>query len=614
MKVQNSVWLPLLAVSGLLAGCGGGGGDERPIVTPPPPPSATDPQPEPDPEPIHDLTKSHTFNAMVASGRHGFKAGTFSLTEEGQASSGKFSITFHAKTNSYTLITAGYEPTFTPGETLNWWQSDYADYDYYVDYRKSHQHGWDQLILFKTSMDGKKQTQHVALGHWREMFTNPSNREEGTFHTFVYGYESPASAVPRTGSGSFQIDVFGMAASPGNEPRTFDGIGRFDVDFGAGSFSTHAKLIERQYPTGFLYGGPGYELSGSGKLSGSDGTFSGQITYGGLAGTLPGTLNGRFYGPDASELGAILSADDGKGYTVTGGIIGWRSSDLPGVNETLTNIRTPELFSVHGIHTYALNTEFPGIKPGGYSWSDGKFAVRPDGTVEIMMFGFGLRTETLRPSSRVVSANPNFTVYEKTVRYPVEPLQDEKIRLELYKPGQANTELQLTYASFGHWQSARTDSYLANGNRLYFAYGFKTPEGALSARTGSAYYRGVVYGNGYNADARARYDVTGTSEFSVNFSHQTYFGNLRVSGKTSDSAPSVDFGSYRFSGALNTSNKIATPLARSDISASSSSGFLEADFYGPKGEEIGGAFRLGVASGEPGGGTQIIGATVARQQ
>lgn len=621
MRLRKSVLLSMVAIAGLLGACGGGsgGGGTSPVVTPPPPQPSPDPEPEPQPDPvrppIHHLKESATFKALVASSKHHLMRNSSIFSAEGQVIDGTLSVTYHASTDSYTLLTPGYKPTFQPEELLLPDGKPFATQAYYDDYRKSGNPGWEELLLFKKSMDGRSETQHVALGHWREVGTLPANEDSVTYRTFVYGYDSPASAVPRTGTGSFKVDVYGVVASPEYGSRSFDGIGRFDVDFAAASFSTRAGLIERNYPSDSFYGITDIELQGGGKLSVDDGTFAGEFTYGGTGGPLTGTLDGRFYGPDASELGAVISADNGNGTTVTGGLIGLRSENPRTDNQSLLDIAVPELFLSDGVYMYSPLAEFE-FPVGGQSYRYGVgFLRRPDGTMEIRLNGSRLFGGIFTPDTVVASEDPNFAVYEKSqIYYGSVGVPDDVSRLTLYKSGPANKELQLTYTSFGHWQGAPEGTDLADGDRVYFAFGFKTPDSAVLARTGSAQYAGVVYGTGYNSTSRDRYEVSGSSRFDVNFSSQTYTGGMTVSGKTAGSSTPVNFGRYEFGGALNGVNQIDAGMWRVDRPYGQTSGSIEGSFYGPNAEEIGGVFSMEILPGEPTAGTKIIGATVAKQR
>lgn len=593
--MRKGLWLPVLAVSGLLGGCGGGGGDDRPAVTPPPPPPPppveeppSEPEPPAGPETIHDLQKNHSFTGSAAFSTFPISTAT-GEAGHGQASSGPLTVSYNAQSKSYTVAAKGYSQTFRPADI------DDASTEEFTAYVKEYEAGNEQLLLVKTSLDGVNATKYAAMGLWqRNSFAN--GQIDAEFDTFVYGFDAPASAIPRSGGGSFKIDVFGMRTQAGFEPLTFYGIGRFDVDFKVGVFSTHTFLTEDGVFSGHTDSGTGFELVGTGKLSGTDGTFSGQILYSGAGGQMPGTLNGRFYGPDASELGATFSSINGAGAggTVSGAMLGWQDSGTPRVNLTLTNMVRPELISTDHAHMHAGTGE-PVI-------GDSQLFLQPDGSLEFSSSISGLRSVALTPEARVASADPNFTAYEKTTG-------GQTVRLEMYKTGQGNTELPLTYASFGQWQSAPEGSPLAEGDRVFFVYGLRTPAGILWARTGSAHYAGVVHGAAFNTETNARYAVSGTSRFDVNFSTTVVSGDLTLAG-TPGGAPRVDFGKYDFGGSMGRENRFLSSLWKEGHNF----GTVQVGFYGPNGEEIAGSFQMTVPNSGSSGVTSITGVTVATQR
>ena len=119
-------------------------------------------------------------------------------------------------------------------------------------------------------------------------------------------------------------------------------------------------------------------------------------------------------------------------------------------------------------------------------------------------------------NDKIPSTDQNFVSYRKT-------FNGQEVMLELYRPGSANTELALTYASLGRWStSIKNGTVVAENSRVYLAYGLETPARLLSAKTGTGHYAGVVHGAGANRLNGATYDVTGTSRFDVDFSNQRY--------------------------------------------------------------------------------------------
>lgn len=595
--MRKTAFLSFLAATNLLAACGGGGGDSRPIVSPPPPPSSPQPDPQPAPEPqpeppatpetVHNLQGNRTFSALTSSSNVTVSR-TSGQSTSGSVSAGTLSVNYNAVSKSYTVNAPGYSSTFSPANI------DKETIDNFVAYVKESDTGNQQLILLKTSLDGTAGAQHVGMGLMQRNTLRPAETDM-LFNMFVYGFEAPLTAVPRTGTGSFRIDVFGLTTSPDYEPRVFEGIGRFDLDFGVGVFSTRTELRETGILTGASESGTDFELTGTGKLDSTDGTFSGQVAYSGVVGIMPGTISGRFYGPDAREMGATFSASSNNGSTVVGGMTGSWLSDAPSTNLTLTKLVVPELISTD--HAYMVTGT--GEPLSGNS----QLYLRPDGSLEFTSGIPSLRSVALTTESRIASADTNFTAYEKNV-------EAQTVRLEMYKTGQTNTELKLTYASFGQWQSAPQSSVLADGDRVFFVYGLRTPEGALTHRTGSARYEGVAYGTAFNTGTSARYNVSGTSRFDVNFSDRTYQGNLALAGSATRGTDRVDFGTYQFGGAVDHMNKMHSLLQQDG----SPVGRLQAGFYGPNGEEIAGSFEAAVTDRTTGSAVSIVGAAAATQR
>lgn len=586
--MRKNILLSMVAVASLLGACGGGGGgDTRPVVTPPAPEPSPPPEPEPEPETIHDLKTNRTFTADAA-----FSDVTISRmsgdASDGTTSTGELTISYDAAAKSYTVGVGSNRSTFSQADI------DEATTENFVVYLKERASSNEQLILLRTALDGSAGPQHVALGLLQQN-TLHATTTDTAFSVFVYGFEAPVSAVPRTGTGSFTVDVFGLTTFSGAEPSVLEGTGYFDIDFGRGIFATRTELLETGILTGTTNSGTGFELTGAGKLSGSDGTFSGQILYSGSVGKLPGTLSGRFYGPDATELGASFSASDDWGATVSGGMVGFRSSDALRSNLTLTDLVQAERIST----SHARMVADTGEPLSG----DSQLYLRPDGSLEFTSGIPTLSSVALTTDSLAASADPNFTAYEKTA-------DGRTVRLEMYQTGQANTELKLTYASFGQWRSAPQGTALAEGDRVFFDYGLRTPEGALTHRTGSAHYEGVAYGAAFNTNTSVRYDVTGTSRFDVNFSYRTYDGHLALAGKASGGAGRVDFGTYQFGGVVDHMNRMNAVLIRNEATV----GWLNAGFYGPNGEEIAGSFNATVMDGTSGLAVSIVGATVATQR
>lgn len=584
--------VPALAVCLVLSACGGGGGGVNSTPAPVPAPSPT---PTPTNTTLTDLKVSQRFANDTGSNTLAFDLIT-KTTITGKNAPGALTISYDAGTNSYSVATAGRSQIFASSDVVTNGPDE-------VRYQKTDGTSRDYLTLVKIPYTGMAATQYVGLGYWQRNSLS-GDRQDTEFSTFTYGLDTPATAVPRTGTAAFKIDVFGLASTPGYEPRTFQGSGTFDTDFAAGVFSAHSYLTETGLLTGSGVSGGGIELTSGGHLSASDGTFSGNMLYQGFDSRVAGTLAGRFYGPSGQELGASFSGGNGNGASVTGSFTGQRDANAQPTNLTLTNLTKDQLFYV----PFALLTTTAFDGQSGFNTSTySTIGQLNRQNSETFTYGPGLSDlpgGQFTINDKVASSDPNFIAYRKT-------FNGQDVMLELYKPGSGNTELALTYASLGRWSTSSKNGIVSEIDKVYLAYGLETPAQLLSAKTGTGRYSGVVYGAGANRTTAATYDVKGTSRFDVDFSQQSYSGALALAGTGTNGTASLDFGSYDFAG------KLASYTAATTVSLASkgvSAGEMTTRFYGPDGEEIAGTFILTAPSGVPGAGTTIAGVTAAKRQ
>ncbi len=583
--------LPLAALvmlGGMLSACGGGGGGVNGTPTPPPatPVNTT----------LTDLQASQSFTNDAATQAIVFEQKT-STVISGQKTSAALTVRYDVTTNSYAIT--------LPDRTVTFGQADILDTSAeQTRYLKSGDAARDRLTLVKIPYTGKTANDYVGLGYYQRN-ASADGRQNTDFATFTYGLDTPAANVPRTGLAAFRIDVFGLSATPGYEARQFQGQGKFNVDFGAGIFSASSYLTEHELVSGSGSTGGGIQLDASGRLSTTDGTFSGNMLYGGSRGQIPGQLSGRFYGPAGQELGASFSGQNAAtGASVTGSFTGQRDATIKPDNLSLTNLTNEQLFYV----PFALltTTRIDGrsdIQVSTYS-TIGQLNRLND---ETFSYGPGLSNlpgGTYTINDKIASSDPNFIAYRKT-------FNGQDVVLELYRPGSGNTELALTYASLGRWRTDSRAGVVASNDRVFFAYGLPTADGLMAAKTGTGRYDGVVYGAGTNRDTGATYDVKGTSRFDMDFSNQRYSGSLALKGTGTNGAASVDFGRYEFSDRLGWNGNMGTTgLSTNGARA----GDLSSRFYGPDGQEIGSTFTLTAPAGASGAGTTISGASVAKRQ
>lgn len=552
MNIRNSAVGTALLLS--LAGCGGGGsGGVSSTPTPTPAPVPTNAT-------LMDLKYSQSFTNDAA-----LLTGSWDLTTstvfDGTAQRSNLTISYDAKSGGYTLSANGRSQTFIAADITS--QDNYD-----TVYKKSAASGSDYLTLVKTPYSGGSGPQNVAMGFWQHNATADS-RQSVEFASFTYGLPTATAMVPRTGSAAYGIDVFGLVTMPGEEPRSFQGAGQFDIDFLQGIFTTQTYVTEYAQVSGAGTSGGGIELRAGGSLSSSDGTFSGNAVHGSSYGQSSGTIEGRFYGSNGQELGATFQTGDAGGLAAVGSLVGSKNGSLTPANQSLTGLTHEQLFYTRGGSLIGqltwLNSETFTFSPPVSDMGGGRFTI----------------------NDKVVSGGPNFTTYAKLID---SPYGSQQVVLELYKSGAANTELALTYACFGHWAGTRGGSTQDH----YFTYGFATGGDFLTARTGTARYEGTIYGTGVNSDASAKYDVNGTSAFNIDFADQTFSGALSLAGVEQTSGANVNFGSFDVDGSLSTRDSSLT----GDVSRGGANvGSLWAQFYGPDAQELAGTFWVNAPAG-----------------
>lgn len=571
----------------VVAACASGGGGGGSVFTPPAPPA-----PSPTNSSISNLVADQVFSGPAATSTNEYNL-TSGTTVIGSGAADTVSVAYDATAKSYTVSVSGRSQTFATGDVVSNASGE-------TRFRKESAAGKDSLTLVTTPYTGPNSNRYVGMGYWQR-YSITGDRQSDQFATFVYGLNTSAAAMPRTGRANFAIDVFGLSSVPGFEPSVLQGLGNFDVDFLAGVFSTRTFLSETALLTGAGVVGGGIELNGAGTLSSSDATFSGSVTAGSRNANLTGSISGRFYGPAADEIGASFSATNSDGASFTGSFTGQRANG-PVVNLTLTNVITPQLFFARGmglfvdkidghadfdVRTYRMTGQFQDRTSGNFSFGPG-LSNMPGGE--------------FTSTSIVGSSDPNFTVYQKT-------FGGRDVRLELFKVGAANSQLALTYSTLGRWQSTERGGIWTSNQHHHFVYGLETPERLLAARTGTARYEGVAYGAGANATTGVEYDVRGTSVFNIDFSRQTYSGDLTLNGR--DNAGTVDFGRYDFAGRLSSTTKDSgATITYGGLTV----GDLVTRFFGPSGEEIGGDFTIRVPETVQAGGAMIGGVAVARRK
>ena len=574
-----------------LAGCGGSGSGLN--VTPPPvagPVSA----PTPTNSTITDLQASQSFAVDGATAGTAIDLSAKTVISANSAPS-SIQVSYDASTRSYAVTTAGRTQTFLPtdaqavtttGETR---------------YQKSTATGSDYLTLVTTPYSGTQSNRYVGLGYWQRNVLSGTTQNT-SFDSFVYGLETPAAAMPRTGSAGYVTDNFGFVTIPGKAPLAFTGAGTFNIDLALGTFVSTANVYEYELTSARAQSGGGIQLTAGGHL-GSDNRFSGNMTYGDTYATMSGTIAGRFYGPGAEELGASFSGDNGAGAAVTGSFTGRASSSVAPVNVSITNYVADQLFYTSQA-MLSIATMPSGTKAVNYRTLIGQVTRRADGSILFSPGESDFANATFSASDQIADPRPDFITYKKFVN-------GVTTTLSLFKPGPTNSELALTYAGFGSWAGGAASGYNPFEGHVYFTYGIPTPRDLLSRRTGSASYAGVVHGLGAANDGTV-FDIGGSSKFGVDFSAQNFNGSLQMSATNTSGAGTRDLGTWTFADRMASGQLITTNLL-GPAGSTGALGTISPQLYGPDGEEIAAAFSLQTGTQGAPNTLSVVGATVAKR-
>jgi hypothetical protein len=141
-----------------------------------------------------------------------------------------------------------------------------------------------------------------------------------TFSAYSYGYQTPASAIPTSGTVTYSSRVRGevfYVTAPGAEPirRLLTGTAVFQVNFAT-------RAVTGQMTDVRVHGGaeftPWNSASFSATLTANESRFNGTTNVTSstgaetsLNGSGQGTVAGQFYGPSGQEIGLVWTLHDG---------------------------------------------------------------------------------------------------------------------------------------------------------------------------------------------------------------------------------------------------------------------------------------------------------------
>jgi len=581
----------------LLAACGGGTVNSTSTPTPSPTPTPT-----PVSNAIANLIGQQSFPKAAAKSEMNITVPS-GIVQSGSESRPTIMVRYDAASQSYTVTETDRSRTFT--------QTDMRPerFSGETSYGRSTENTSSYLTLANAPYHGRlSANRYVGLGYWQEN-VRVGDTQQTRFTSFTYGSVTATSSIPRTGTAHWLTDIFGILMMNGQELRTIQADGDFDIDFSIGAFVATANIDESDIVSGGGAGGSLRFEAGGTLGSGSD--FTGAFGYGSSGmGLLTGTLSGSFYGPGAAEIGGIFNASNGTS-SLSGAFTGQQSS-LANTSDGIGPVSLTGLLRDYRFRSYQafINHEDREGEPGLFynltaASGNQVFTVGPNGPTEM-----GVRSLGYRPAAADRVAGPaNFDSYRTTLSGNI------PIEVSIYKLGSANAELALNYVNLARWSMVETHS-LPNGRKGFFAsdhyvvYGVETMPALLVGRNGTASYAGVVYGKGAQPNGLL-FDVGGTSRFTVDFSASRYSASLSLTRSDAGAAPSP-LGTFDFGAAITNGTMLQASFIHP--SHSSANNQLQPYFYGTSAQEIGATFQLRTGDGLDPASMFIAGATVARQQ
>lgn len=591
----------------LVSACGGGGG----VNSTPTPPPAPVPTPTPTPTPTSRNTSlnaplvSETFvnDATTASG-------TFPTSSNLAAGPSTLTFSYDQSSQAYTVQTASRTQTFRPADK-DPTQSSAA----ITTYKRVAGAITDLLTLTNPGSSGSLRYTYVGGGFWQRSVQGAST-VDGTFDSFTYGVKTPDTAVPRSGSATYDLDLLGvLARASGGAPYGMSGTGQMTVDFSTNGFSGGGTADLTDPFSGTLAERNPFTLNGT--VSASANALSGAFVYDPQGNRYVGGLTGRFFGPAADEFGAAVSAtpqNQAFPGALTAALLGRKSAGGPVTSLSLLNLATDQTFIPQAsvFRTYidpATGAGTHGIADEGAALLSLRY-VAATKTYELGRNDFGFLVANTFSQAQIAASQPDprFTEYRSGTG------ADAAV-LRLFKPGSTNTDIVLTYSSFGTWDRVPNPQIPGDQQkRVYFAYGLQS---TAFPRTGTASYTGKLYGSaGSSQPNTPLYELTGTVGFTVDFAADTVNGTLSPVGRNLTTGASTAFGTYVMlgRGPLAGGTYFDGSLRLNTVDPSLTSGWFRGTFFGPAINEAAGGFFIREADAAfPGQSFYMTGAFVSKK-
>ncbi|HEY1124316.1 MAG TPA: transferrin-binding protein-like solute binding protein [Sphingobium sp.] len=263
-----------------------------------------------------------------------------------------------------------------------------------------------------------------------------------------------------------------------------------------------------------------------------------------------------------------------------------------GGNATLTNLQVSESFGGVGAVNRFTAAASTGATSNRQPMSTGPVQIRYDAASGSYTIATGtLPDVTFATSDRSSSGSTAvISAYGKSSGSKTD-------NLALFNPGPGNTQLALTYASYGGWQSTSAAGASSEVATTFFVYGIKTAPGDLPT-AGTASYKTTL--DGLFAGNSGLYTLSGSSAILADFAAGTIDFSMSPRGRNIVDGSVKDFGDLLGSGTIG-SGTSAFAGTSDAASVNGYSATMSGQFFGPQAAEVGVAFQLTGADGQGSG-------------
>jgi hypothetical protein len=468
-----------------------------------------------------------------------------------------------------------------------------------------------------TTNSGANEFQYLVAGDWTQ--SDSTNTYTTRLGTFIFGYQTPVGAMPVAGSATYSAtdSVFGTVVIPtsqgGAVGSTVSGNVSMTANFATGHVTgAFSNMVANG---GGAYGDAWNNVAFTANIAGADFSGSTSVTNTvtskfGLAATATGTINGGFYGPNASETGAVWTLSDG-----TNSVVGAFGADIvPG--PAVVTAFSPATTATPAPTTPAQGYELASTTSSSFNPAAGTvFAL----TQSVGQIALGANNAIISAGPDAATQTAGATLTASSASAGAFELKVPNLGIDAvvkpngsatWLPGGSHVSLAtvtngsggdlLDYALLGAWSVSAPSSPGAATNFGGFIAGYQTPPAGMPT-TGTATYSatnnvlGAVVAPSSGGGGTVA-SLTGNASITANFATGAVTGSLTnmtasyesVSTAWNSVSLTATIAGNTFSGATAATSAPATTYAL----AAGATGAVKGGFYGPTANEAAAVWTL----------------------